>query len=225
MFGIPYERIYEVLAFVLSLCFPAMAAVIVLRAAFWVRRDHRLRRRALQALPDAGTIGELTVIRGGGNLLEQGACIPIPHEGILGSARACDIVLPHEDVPGRAAHFALTRDGLCMTPWRGTALRVNGQSYPNPVTLVHGNTLQWGGLRLRLRLFEGTEALAAAKAPVATSRARRKADAGPTAEDVIEAAETAEPVGEPEIDIPMGVEHRPVRRNLRGRSKVRRKPK
>ena len=94
MFGIPYEQIYEVLAFVLSLCFPAMAAVIVLRAAVWVRRDSRLRHRALQALPDAGTIGELTVIRGGSDALEQGACISIPHEGILGSARACDIVSP-----------------------------------------------------------------------------------------------------------------------------------
>lgn len=222
MFGIPYERIYEVLAFVLSLCFPAMAAVIVLRAALWVRRDNRLRRRALQALPDAGTIGELTVIRGGDGTLDQGACIPIPHEGSLGSARACDIVLPHEDVPGRAAHFALTRDGLCVTPWRGTALRVNGQSYSGPVTLSHGNTLQWGGLRLRLRLFEGTEALAASKAPVAVSRARRKADVEPSPEAQMEAAE---PVDEPEIDIPMDVEQRPIRKNLRGRGKIRRKAK
>lgn len=202
-----------------------MAAVIVLRAAIWVRRDSRMRRRALQALPDAGTIGELTVIRGGDDALEQGACISIPHEGILGSARACDIVLPHEDVPGRAAQFTLTRDGLCMTPWRGTALRVNGQTYPGPVTLSHGNTLQWGGLRLRLRLFEGTEALAASKAPAATARARRKAEAEPAAEALVEAAETAEPVDEPEIDIPMGVEKRPVRKNLRGKGTVRRKRK
>jgi hypothetical protein len=222
LFGIPYEQIYEVLAFVLSLCFPAMAAVIVLRAAVWVRRDSRERRRALAGLPDAGTIGELTVVRGGGSGLEAGACVPIPHEGILGSARACDIVLPHEDVPGRAAHFALTRDGLCMTPCRGTALRVNGQSYAEAVTLSHGNTLQWGGLRLRLRLFEGTQALAASKAPAATARARRKAEATPAVEDLLE---TAEPVDEPEIDIPMDVEKRPVRKDLRGRGRIRRKNK
>lgn len=223
MLGVPYEQIYEVLAFVLSLCFPAMAAVIVLRAAVWVRHDSRARRRTLQSLPDAGNIGELAIIRDASGQMQKGDCIAVPHEGVLGSARVCDVVIRHEDVPARAAQFVLTREGLMMTPSRGMALRVNGETYAEPVTLTHGHTLQWGGLRLRLRLFEGTEALAASRAPVAAARARRVQKEAPIS-TLEELMETAEPVDEPEIDIPLDVEHRPPEKTRGTKKKPRRRP-
>src|SRR5699024_9735556 len=94
--------------------FLLLALAVLLKALRWMLRDARLRRQTMRKLPDAGYIGAFYVMSGESRRLDAGDEIRLPCEGTLGSARACDVCVPHPSVPARAAIFWLERDGLHM---------------------------------------------------------------------------------------------------------------
>lgn len=140
--------------------FTFFGVMIVWRAFSWLRKDRRATHRRLRQLPDAGTIGILTVEQGSKSL-PAGSVIPVPHEGVMGYLRTCDVVVPVEDVA--TEHLAFTfRDGegLYILPYRGCEAVVDGtllesrrDGLRHP--MQHGSTLMIGQAVLRLGVFAG----------------------------------------------------------------------
>ncbi len=155
-------KIYEVLALAMRYFFTMLGVMIVWRAFSWLRKDRKQTHKRLKQLPDAGTIGIFTV-EAGGNGLEAGEVIPVPHEGVLGYLRTCDVVVPVDDVA--TAHLDFTfvdGKGLYIYPRRGCEAVVDGvplatrrdsQRYP----MQHGSTLEIGQAVLRLGVFAGLD--------------------------------------------------------------------
>ena len=155
-------KIYEVLALAMRYFFTLLGVMIVWRAFSWLRKDRKQTHKRLKQLPDAGTIGIFTV-ETGGNGLEAGEIIPVPHEGVLGYLRTCDVVVPVADVA--TAHLDFTfvdGKGLYIYPRRGCEAVVDGvplatrrdsQRYP----MQHGSTLEIGQAVLRLGVFAGLD--------------------------------------------------------------------
>lgn len=160
--------------------FLLLALAVLLKALRWMLRDARLRRQTMRKLPDAGYIGAFYVMSGESRRLDAGDEIRLPCEGTLGSARACDVCVPHPSVPARAAIFWLERDGLHMVPADPEGFCVDGTSVGagEEAVLLHGATVTAGEVMLQLRLFSGVELLGALDAdgePYVTPEARRRA--------------------------------------------------
>ncbi len=156
------SEIYEVLSLAARYWFTFLGVLIVWRAFRWLRKDRRAKHRRLKQLPDAGMVGELVVLSGGGELAD-GCALPLPREGVLGSLRTCDVTLPAPGVAPRHLDFVF-EDGLglmilprfhCETLVDGTPL--DSHSRPKDAPMHHGSRLQVGDAVLRLRLFVGLE--------------------------------------------------------------------
>ena len=140
--------------------FTLIGVMIVWRSFSWLRKDRRQKHRRLKQLPDAGTIGIFTV-EAGSKQLQPGEVIPVPHEGVLGYLRTCDVVVPVEDVATMHLDFTFVDGkGLFIYPRRGCEAIVDGvplnsrrnsQEYP----MQHGSVLQLGQAVLRLGVFAG----------------------------------------------------------------------
>jgi len=153
-------KIYEVLALAMRYFFTLMGVMIVWRAFSWLRKDRKLKHRRLKQLPDAGTIGILTV-EAGSKQLKPGEVIPVPYEGVLGYLRTCDVVVPVDDVATMHLDFTfIDGKGLYIYPRRGCEAIVDGmplvtrgdsRRYP----MQHGSTLEIGQAVLRLGVFAG----------------------------------------------------------------------
>lgn len=167
-------KVYEVLALAMRYFFTCMGVMIVWRSFSWLRKDRKLKHRRLKQLPDAGTIGIFTVEQGS-RQLREGNAIPVPHEGVLGYLRTCDVVVPVDDVATMHLDFTFVDGkGLYIYPRRGCEAMVDGmplssrresQRYP----MQHGSVLQIGQAVLRLGVFAGLnvkEARYAAYPPV-----------------------------------------------------------
>lgn len=174
------EAWYEIAAMSMRYVFLLLALAVLLKALRWMLRDARLRRQTMRRLPDAGYIGAFYVMSGESRRLDAGDEIRLPCEGTLGSARACDVCVPHPSVPARAAIFWLERDGLHMVPADPEGFCVDGASVGagEEAVLLHGATVTAGEVMLQLRLFSGVELLGALDAdgePYVTPEARRRA--------------------------------------------------
>ncbi len=153
-------KVYEVLALAMRYFFTLLGVMIVWRSFSWLRKDRRLKHRRLKQLPDAGTIGILTVEQGGKHLA-AGSIIPVPHEGVLGYLRTCDVVVPVDDVATVHLDFAFQDGkGLYIYPRRGCEALVDGiplntrrDCRDNP--MQHGSVLEIGQAVLRLGVFAG----------------------------------------------------------------------
>lgn len=140
--------------------FTIIGVMIVWRSFSWLRKDRRQKHKRLKQLPDAGTIGILTVEQGGRHL-KPGNVIPVPHEGVLGYLRTCDVVVPAEDVATSHLDFTFVDGrGLYIYPRRGCEARVDGipltsrrESQRHP--MLHGSILEIGQAVLRLGVFAG----------------------------------------------------------------------
>lgn len=94
------SQIYEILSLMMRYWFAALGVLIVLRAFWWLWKDHRSREKKRRSLPDAGSIGEF-VVESDCAALPQDTLLPVPADGTLGSVRSCDIVVPARGVsPG-----------------------------------------------------------------------------------------------------------------------------
>lgn len=167
------DELYSVLALGMRYWFIALGLLIVIQTFLWLYRDHREKHRRLKNLPDAGMIGEFVVLAGGGTL-EEGEVIPVPWEGMMGSSRMCDVVVPSRDFAPVHLYFSFVRNkGLQIEAARGRSCYVDGalQEYRGKNTadgkMVHGSILQVGDCVLRLRLFAGLDV---------ERRAKRKPD-------------------------------------------------
>ncbi len=156
------ENAYEVLSLAMRYFFTFIGAMIVWRAFSWLRKDRRQTHRRLKQLPDAGTIGILTVLSGS-RQLPEGTILSVPHEGVLGETRTCDIVVPVEGVAIIHADFTfIDGQGLYVYPRRhcqlvmdGCPIRTRQDAQAHP--MQHGSILEIGQATLQLGVFAGLD--------------------------------------------------------------------
>ena len=157
MFSVSPE-IYSVLSVASRWLFAFFALVILFFAFAWHRSDRKERRERFRNLPGAGTVGEFLVLSGGDEL-QPNTWFPVPREGVLGSLRSCDLVVPCPGVRSQHLDFSWQDGtGLLVRPRIGCEVLVDGV----PVSrrgayadspLRHGSLLQIGSAVLRLQLF------------------------------------------------------------------------
>ena len=151
-------EIYGILFLLSRWLFVILAAVILLSALGWLAADRHARKEMLRSLPGAGTVGELIVLSGSEHLPAQ-TWFPVPREGVLGSVRSCDLVVPGSGI--RSCHLDFRWQdgvGLLLYPRSGCQVLVDGMpldcrsdAFSRPMT--HGMCLQVGEVILQLQLF------------------------------------------------------------------------
>lgn len=155
-------KLYEVLALAMRYFFTLFGALIVCRSLIWLAKDHRRKHLRLKNLPDAGTIGILTV-EAGSRELSDGVTLPVPYEGTLGFLRTCDVVVPVDDVANTHLDFTFVSGrGLLVCPRRGCTVMVDGFPVANARDsrehpMLHGSLLTVGQAVLRLGVFAGLD--------------------------------------------------------------------
>ena len=161
MFSVSPE-IYKVISQAARWLFAFFAMMLLLFAFSWLYDERRKRRERFRSLPEAGNIGEMVVISGS-DQLPADAWFPVPREGILGSLRSCDLVVPCPGVRARHLCFSWQNGtGLVIRPYPGCETFVDGISLITaeksemPV-MVHGSCLQVGSAVLRLQLLSALE--------------------------------------------------------------------
>ena len=160
MFSVSPE-IYRVLSPVSRYLFAFFALMLLLFALLWIRAEKKARKDRLRDLPGAGTVGELLVLSGGDEL-PRDTWFPVPREGVLGSLRSCDLVVPCPGVHAQHLDFVwLDGTGLLIRPRSGCSALIDGipvdrkNAADHP--LIHGSFLQVGAAVLRLQLFSALE--------------------------------------------------------------------
>lgn len=148
------DSVYAVIAYIARYWFAFLVVIIVWRAIVWLQKDADQKARTRMKLPDAGFIGEWVVLSPSGEMAE-GDTLSAPRDGLMGSARGCDVRLRCEDVPARAARFFLMRDGLHLLPKKRWLLDVDGEPVLHEAVLRHGATVTIGEITIQLRLFAG----------------------------------------------------------------------
>ena len=157
MFSVSPE-LFEVLSLAARYGFALLALVAVLRAFSSLLSEKRRRREIVRNLPGSGTVGELIVLSGS-NELQPETWLPVPREGVLGSVRTCDIVIPCPGVKKHHLDFSWQDGvGLLLRPRSGCEAWVNSvsvdcRSDPRNAPLTHGSCLSVGNAVLRLMLF------------------------------------------------------------------------
>ena len=138
--------------------FAFFALMLLLFAFAWHHADRKERKDRFKNLPGAGTIGELVVLSGS-NELPPDTWFPVPREGILGSLRSCDLVVPCPGVHSQHLDFSWQDGtGLLIRPRAGCEVLIDGVlvsrrgAYAD-TPLLHGSVLQIGSAVLRLQLF------------------------------------------------------------------------
>ena len=161
MFSVSPE-IYKVISQASRWLFAFFALMLLLFAISWLYDERRKRRERFRSLPEAGNIGEMVVISGS-DQLPVDTWFPVPREGILGSLRSCDLVVPCPGVHTRHLSFSWQDGtGLVVKPFPGCETFVDGiplltaEKSDMPV-MVHGSCLQVGSAVLRLQLLAALE--------------------------------------------------------------------
>ena len=138
--------------------FVFFALMLLLFAFAWHHADRKERKDRFKNLPGAGTVGELVVLSGS-NELPPDTWFPVPREGVLGSLRTCDLVVPCPGVRSQHLDFSWQDGtGLLIRPRAGCEVLVDGVPVSRrgayaDAPLLHGSMLQIGSAVLRLQLF------------------------------------------------------------------------
>ena len=152
------EDIWRILYTVSRYLFPLLAVSLVFLVLFYLLSESAKRREKARSLPGTGTVGELIVLSGSRDL-EVSTWFPVPREGVLGSVRSCDLVIPCPGVRTRHLDFSWEDGvGLLIHPFTGCEALINGipdtcRTDSSAVPLTHGSVLQVGSAVLRLHLF------------------------------------------------------------------------
>ncbi len=152
------EDIWSILYTVSRYLFPLLALSLVFVLLLYVLSESSNRRERTRGLPGSGTVGELIVLSGGRDL-DANTWFPVPREGVLGSIRSCDLVIPCSGVKTKHLDFSWEDgQGLLIRPRTGCEALINGtlvtcRSDASSVPLTHGAVLQVGDAVLRLHLF------------------------------------------------------------------------
>ena len=138
--------------------FPLLGLILVFLILFYILSEGKLRREKARGLPGFGTVGELIVLSGSRDL-DANTWFPVPREGVLGSVRSCDLVIPCSGVHPKHLDFSWEDGlGLLIRPRTGCEASVDGtpvtcRTDASAVPLQHGSILQVGSAMLRLHLF------------------------------------------------------------------------
>lgn len=157
MFSVTPE-LYTTVSLVSRWLFVFIALLLLFFALLWHRAERRDHRERFKNLPGAGTIGELLVLSGSDELPPD-TWFPVPREGVLGSLRTCDLVIPCPGVAARHLDFSWQDGtGLLIRPHIGCDVLVDGvpvdrRAASEGVPLLHGSVLQVGTGVLRLQVF------------------------------------------------------------------------
>lgn len=152
------EQVWNILYTVSRYLFPFLAAALVLLVLFYILSESKNRLEKVRAIPGSGTVGELMVVAGSRDL-DAGSWFPVPREGVLGSVRSCDLVIPCPGVHSKHLDFSWEDGtGLLIHPRTGCEVLINGipvtcRSRSADIPLTHGGILQVGSAILRLHLF------------------------------------------------------------------------
>ena len=152
------QETYNAVFLVSHWLFVFFALMLLLFAFAWHHTDRKERKDRFKNLPGAGTIGELVVLSGS-NELPTDTWFPVPREGVLGSLRSCDLVVPCPGVRSQHLDFSWQDGiGLLIRPRIGCEVLIDGVPVSCRVAyadtpLLHGSVLQIGSAVLRLQLF------------------------------------------------------------------------
>ncbi len=142
--------------------FAFLGLFAVLSALGWVHSEKKQRMDRLRSMPEAGKIGELVVLSGSDDLPDQ-TWFPVTREGVLGSVRSCDLVVPCPGVKARHLDYVWEDGiGLIIRPRSGCEVQVNGvplncRSDVKSFPLTHGSCLQVGNAVLRLQVLKALD--------------------------------------------------------------------
>lgn len=162
--------VYKILYSVGRYLLPILGLLLVLVVLAFVISEAHARRERVRGLPGSGTVGELIVLSGGRDL-DVNTWFPVPREGVLGSIRSCDLVIPCPGVRTKHLDFSWEDGiGLLIHPRTGCEAAVNGvpvtcRTNAAAVPLSHGGVLQVGSAVLRLHVFAALDTAAAAVMP------------------------------------------------------------
>lgn len=154
--------VYRILFAVSRYLLPLIGVLMVFFALFWLLSESRNRREMIRNLPGSGTVGELVVLSGSRELA-PGTWFPVPREGIIGSVRSCDLVIPCPGVRNQHLDFSWQDGrGLLVFPRTGCEVMVGDRTVTcrtdaSSVPLTHGSVLQIGSAVLRLHLFSALD--------------------------------------------------------------------
>ena len=172
MFSVSPE-IYDVLSTASRWLFVFFILMLLVFAFSWHHSDRKERRDRFRNLPGAGTVGELVVLCGSDEL-PQNTWFPVPREGVLGSLRSCDLVVPCPGVRSQHLDFSWQDGtGLLIRPRIGCEVLVDGVPVSRrgayaDAPLRHGSLLQIGSAVLRLQVFAALSDTGHAFAPQAS---------------------------------------------------------
>lgn len=150
--------VWNVLYTVARYLFPLLSVSLAVLFLFYILSESRLRREKVRSLPGSGTVGELIVLSGSKDL-DVNTWFPVSREGVLGSVRSCDLVIPCPGVHTKHLDFSWEDGlGLLISPRSGCEVLINGvpvtcRTDTSSVPLTHGSILQVGSAVLRLHLF------------------------------------------------------------------------
>lgn len=129
--------------------FIVLCGLIVLIALRRLARDNHHYKKQMDALPDAGFVGEMIV-------LDTGKSAPLPREGLIGTARRCDVRVRHKKTKRFLAGFRfIDGKGLEITPRFGVSALLNGEHFAKGDCALHGDILSLNGVEIKVRLFAG----------------------------------------------------------------------
>lgn len=147
------EAWYEVIALAARYVFLALAAAVVLLG--W--RSHRAAlKESVRNRREGAAIGEMRVIGDVSGKLD-GKTYPVPMEGIIGSARSCDVRLKSRHVRRRHVYFEQRQGCLVLTPI-GAARAEGGSGRGEKCLLYDGDQVRLGGVILVMTFYDAEDA-------------------------------------------------------------------
>ncbi|MEG0935123.1 MAG: FHA domain-containing protein [Clostridia bacterium] len=145
-------ELYQIVSLAARYVFCGLIVGIVLRAWRMTVTDNR-RARLLRAWsPETGCIGQFLLNPKRGR--SKVPAVPIPREGVLGSARSADISIRSRALKREHFSFEQREGGLLIKPCGRAAVVMNDAIVADTLFMRDGDTLIIGDLKLLLVLFD-----------------------------------------------------------------------
>ena len=135
--------VWKILYTVSRYLFPLLAVLLVFLILFYILSESRNRRERVRTRPGSGTVGELVVLSGGRDL-DVNTWFPVPREGVLGSIRSCDLVIPCPGVRTKHLDFSWEDGtGLLIRPRTGWSTCFCSTGRKRPITRGSTEYVVW----------------------------------------------------------------------------------
>ncbi len=152
------NEVYQIMSLAARYWFIFLLVVIVLRCFIWLKRDTNAWKRYVQSVPSAGIVGEAVVLIGN-DALPAGTKLEVPREGLIGSGRISDIILPSPLIAKRQIYFRLDElKGLYIETLSNAIIELN--AFPvtrrsNNAYIVNASILKVEDIYLKFYFFVG----------------------------------------------------------------------